>query len=73
MKYTVVVKEISYGTVKVEAISEEDALRKAETEYAMGNTVWDRGEHELLNVECTPSRKRIFRCFEQFGGKQFNG
>ena len=73
MRYTVSVKETNYGTIKVEAVSEEDALRKAETEYVMGNTVWNRGEHKLENAECTLERKRIFRCFEHLVRKRGNG
>lgn len=73
VKYTVSVRETNYGTVKVEADSEEDALQKAETEYAMGNIIWDRGEHKLFNAKCMPKRKRIFRCFEQLGKKRVNG
>ena len=73
VKYTVSVSEINYGTIKVEAISEEDALLKAETEYTMGNIIWNQGEHKLFNAKCMPKRKRILRCFEKLVGKRING
>lgn len=40
MKYTVKVKEISYGYVEVEADSDEEAEEKAEEVYFEGNVVW---------------------------------
>ena len=37
MKYSVKVKEISYGVVEVEAASAEEAKETAEAEYYFGN------------------------------------
>ena len=48
MKYSVKVKEISYGVVEVEAASAEEAEEKAESVYYDGNVMWDNSE-----VDCT--------------------
>lgn len=44
MKYTVKVKEISYGVVEVEAASAKEAREKAEAEYNFGNVFWNNSE-----------------------------
>lgn len=44
MKYSVKVKEISYGVVEVAAASAEEAEEKAESVYYGGNVVWDNSE-----------------------------
>ena len=48
MKYSVKVKEISYGVVEVEAASAGEAEEKAESVYYDGNVMWDNSE-----VDCT--------------------
>ena len=48
MKYSVKVKEISYGVVEVEAASAEEAEEKAESVYYDGNVIWGISE-----VDCT--------------------
>ena len=54
MKYTIHVKDISYGVIEVEADSEEQAKELADHQYAMGNTVWRGGEYELEVEEIKP-------------------
>ena len=44
MKYIVDVKDISYGTVEVEADSVEQAEEKAETLYFEGMIMWDEAD-----------------------------
>ena len=56
MKYRVQVKETNYGSVVVNADSLEDALKKAEYAYAMGDTIWSRCEHELSDAALLPAR-----------------
>lgn len=56
-KYIVNVKEISYGTIEVEANSTEEANRLAEAQYTMGNTCWGSGEYELQAEEVKPPVK----------------
>ena len=56
-KFIVNVKEISYGTIEVEANSIEEAQRRAEAQYTMGNTCWDSGEYELQAEEVKPPVK----------------
>ncbi len=56
-KYIVNVKEISYGTIEVEANSIEEAERCADTQYTMGNTYWSGGEYELQAEEIKPPVK----------------
>lgn len=46
MKYTVKVKEISYGAVEIEAESATEAEEKAEAEYYAGNVIWGDCEEE---------------------------
>ena len=48
MKYSVKVKEISYGVVEVEAASAEEAEEKAVSVYYDGNVIWGNSE-----VDCT--------------------
>ena len=64
MKYRVQVKEINYGSVIVDADSPEEALEKAKYPYAMGDIIWNRGEHELSNAEELP-KSRISRIFSR--------
>ena len=47
MIYTFLVKEISYGTIAVEADSEEEAREKAWDEYHDGNTSWGDTDVDL--------------------------
>ena len=61
MKYRVDVKEISYGTIIVDAVSEEEAYEKAETAYTMGNTIWNSGEYEITDAKRIPDRSRDAR------------
>ena len=53
-KYTVYVKEISYGSIEVDAENEEQAKELADLQYAMGNTVWQSGEYKLEVEEKQP-------------------
>lgn len=57
MKYSVKVKEISYGVVEVEADSAEEAEEKAESIYYDGNVVWDNSDVDYT-VELLKERKR---------------
>ena len=50
-KYIVNVKEISYGTIEVEANSIEEAEKLADAQYTMGNTYWSNGEYDLQAEE----------------------
>lgn len=54
MKYTVHVKDISYGVIEVEAENEDQAKEIADQQYSMGNTIWQSGEYELEVEERTP-------------------
>lgn len=56
MKYSVDVKEISYGTIVVDAESPEEAIEKAEGIYHMGNTIWQAGEYELSDPKQIPGQ-----------------
>ena len=47
MKFVCNVKEISYGTIVVEADSAKEAQDKAEAQYQLGNTIWSDGEYEI--------------------------
>ena len=47
MKYTIHVKDVSYGVIEVEAENEDQAKELADQQYAMGNTIWQSGEYEL--------------------------
>lgn len=57
MKYSVKVKEISYGVVEVEAASAEEAKETAEAEYYFGNVFWNNSEADYT-VEPLKERKR---------------
>ena len=67
MKYSIRVKEINYGILEIEASSKEAALSKAETRYAMGNTVWECGEFEFQDVREIP---RLIPLRPQSYGKE---
>lgn len=58
MKYSISVKEISYGCIEVDANSEAEAYEKAEGQYTMGMTVWDQGEYELTNAQLVRQIRR---------------
>lgn len=47
MKFVCNVKEISYGTIEIEADSAKEAQDKAEAQYQLGNTNWSGGEYEI--------------------------
>ena len=51
MKYTVSIRETSYGSVTVDARSMEEAKALAEQEYFDGNVFWKDSELELCSVE----------------------
>lgn len=57
MKYTVKVKEISYGAVEIEAGSAAEAEEKAEAEYYAGNVIWGDSEEEYA-AEPTKTKER---------------
>lgn len=57
MKYSVKVKDISYGVVEVEAASAEKAEEKAEPVYYDGNVMWDNSEVDYT-AEPVKERKR---------------
>ena len=56
MKYTVQIKEISYGSVTVEASNQQEAEEKAEQAYYDGNAYWKNSEMEI--TQTTPVRER---------------
>ena len=56
MKYTIQIKETSYGTVTVEASSPQEAEDKAEQAYYDGNTCWQDSEMEVHQT--SPVRER---------------
>lgn len=47
MTYVFGVKEISYGSVSVEAENEEEAKEKAWDEYHNGNTYWGDSDVDI--------------------------
>lgn len=51
MKYNVAVKEISYGSVTVEAKSPEEAKERAEQAYYNGDVYWDSSDFEATSVQ----------------------
>ena len=57
MKYSVKIKEISYGFVEIEAASAEEAEEKAESVYYDGNVIWDNSEVDY-SAEPVKDRKR---------------
>ena len=61
MKYICNVKEISYGTIEVEANSRQEAQDKAEAQYQNGNTIWTSGEYEIEAEELKTSEKKFER------------
>ena len=56
MKYTIQIKETSYGTVTVEASSPQEAEELAEQAYYDGNTHWKNSDMEI--TPNTPVRER---------------
>ena len=56
MKYTIQIKETSYGTVPVEASSPQEAEELAEQAYYDGNTYWQDSEMEVHQT--SPVRER---------------
>ena len=56
--YTVKVKEISYGSLEVEADNKEEAEELAYREYQKGNTVWYDSDYEMEVKEPTRSKNR---------------
>ena len=61
MKFICNVKEISYGTIEVEAESCQEAQDKAETQYMHGNTNWSGGEYEIEAEEPKTNEKTMER------------
>ena len=61
MKYVCNVKEISYGTIEVEAENRQEAQNKAEAQYQNGNTVWSSGEYEIEAEEQKTTDKKMTR------------
>lgn len=61
MKYICNVKEISYGTIEVEANSRQEAQDKAEAQYQCGNTYWSNGEYEIDTEEPKTTEKKVER------------
>lgn len=57
MKFICNVKEISYGTIEVEADDPKEAQNKAEAEYMRGNTIWSSGEYEIEAEEVREKEK----------------
>ena len=57
MKYIVNVKEISYGTIEVNADSKEEAQDLAVFNYHKGFTNWMSGEYELEVTEAPKERE----------------
>ncbi len=51
MKYLFNVKEISYGSLEIEAESFEEAENKAVAEYEKGNTCWANGNYEITQQQ----------------------
>ena len=58
MKYCVSMKEVSYGSVIVEAKSKEEAIQKAEQEYYAGSVFWKDSSVETEAVRREPDRGR---------------
>lgn len=56
MKYCVSLKEISYGSVVVEAKSKEEAIEKAEQAYYAGSVFWKDSSIETEAVHKEPDR-----------------
>lgn len=56
MKYCVSLKEISYGSVVVEAKSKEEAAEKAEQAYYEGSVFWKDSSIETEAIRREPDR-----------------
>lgn len=56
MKYTIQIKETSYGTVTVEASSPQEAEDKAEQAYYDGNACWRDSEMEVIQTTLVRER-----------------
>ena len=54
MKYVVDVKDISYGTIEVEADSVQEAEEKAEAAYFDGKVMWDEAD---VSYEARPKER----------------
>ena len=50
MEYRVNLNEISYGSLVIEADSEEDARVKASEEYHRGNVKWVDSEVKIFDI-----------------------
>ena len=50
MKYRVNVNETSYGSIVVDADSEDDARDKAYDEYYKGNVRWNKSDAEIFGI-----------------------
>ena len=61
MRFVCNVKEISYGTIEVEADSRQEAQDKAEAQYQLGNTNWSSGEYEIEAEEPKTNEKTMER------------
>lgn len=55
-KYIVKVKEISYGSMLIEANSQEEAESLAEYKYQRGFTNWSEGDYDLEVSEIEKDR-----------------
>ena len=51
MKYEVYVKEVSYGTIVVEAENEDQAWDKAYEVYGEGNTNWGKLDFDITGIQ----------------------
>jgi hypothetical protein len=49
-RYCVNVTEVSYGFVEVEADSAEEACKKAEEAYHLGNVIWPSSEFATKEI-----------------------
>ena len=56
MKYRLNLSVLEYGSVEVEAASEEEAMDKAEDAIAEGNVFWNNMELTDVTAEPVPSR-----------------
>ena len=50
MKYEVYVKEVSYGTIVVEAENEDQAWDKATEAYGEGKTSWGKLDFDIKDI-----------------------
>ena len=51
MKYLVKVKEVSFGSIAVEAESLDEVKEKAEQAYLEGNTFWKESDMEIVHIQ----------------------